>query len=719
MSYPVRGNTRYTGNYVTARMTSILSNSTLKQAPKAVSRNQRPKTSGIWQFAADLDSSGNASTNKHGEKVYRCQICINRGRLEVAEYLVTAGNYAFRRHLRKMHKIEVNTRSETANNKHSPKGRKLTDLAGWDSRNTPESRRNEEDPDSGVILTKGQVRAQLLNWITHSQIPFSVVESDAFRQFMEICAPEAVSFIPTSHNTIRGDLERYIELRMPSILADLAGATSKIHVVFDGWTSSSNQSIFGLVYRYLDLNCQLNTLLLGLIETPESHCGEYLAGKVLEITERYQITKRLGFVVSDNASNMDSCAKDMEKQLTDAGYRWSHKYYRIRCLGHIIHLSATAFLFPTSDQDDHQLGERGQQNLTCFSKLHSIVKWVRSSPQRTARWLKLADKKLIQDNATRWHSYLDMCERALQPEIRVAILELTSSEKDLADDFLDPTDWENLEYLVGFFEPYRLWTKSTEGLMDSIDMVLPAFDTLMVHLEESATNLQDNLFMTNRIIAAWDKLKKYYTFTDDTTAYFAATVLNPTKKLVYFEYNWANTSMEVWIDLLVAKLKDIWTTNYKTWDTADGPQPTSWNQQTLSLANSAWSRFMNSQHMPNPSDDELSRYLAEPVLHLAEDVFGLRFRALDWWTSDEQQRKFPCLSRLAFDLLSIPPQSVEIERVFSSCKDTMAPKRARIKVGTLEKVQLYRSWCRNARKLEQQKLQWMAVTDDSTTIVLQ
>ena len=122
---------------------------------------------------------------------------------------------------------------------------------------------------------------------------------------------------------------------------------------------------------------------------------------------------------------------------------------------------------------------------------------------------------------------------------------------------------------------------------------------------------------------------------------------------------------------------------------------------------------MNSQHMPNPSGDELSRYLAEPVLHLADDVFGLRFRALDWWASDEQRRKFPRLSRLAFDLLSIPPQSAEIERIFSSCKDTMAPKRARTRVETLEKVQLYRSWCRNARKLEQEKLQWMVVADDS------
>ena len=171
-----------------------------------------------------------------------------------------------------------------------------------------------------------------------------------------------------------------------------------------------------------------------------------------------------------------------------------------------------------------------------------------------------------------------MCERVLQPEIRVAILELTFSEKDLADDFLDPTDWENLEYLVGFFEPYRLWTKSTEGLMDSIDMVLPALDTLMVHLEEAAASFQDNLFMADRMSAAWNKLKKYYRLTDDTAAYIAATILNPTKKLAYFEYNWANTPMEPWIDTLVAKLKDIWTTKYRIWDTADGPQPARWSQ---------------------------------------------------------------------------------------------------------------------------------------------
>ena len=64
-----------------------------------------------------------------------------------------------------MYKIEINTRSETASEARSKRGRNLTNFAGWGSQNTPESWRNKEDADSGGILTKYQVRALLLNWI--------------------------------------------------------------------------------------------------------------------------------------------------------------------------------------------------------------------------------------------------------------------------------------------------------------------------------------------------------------------------------------------------------------------------------------------------------------------------------------------------------------------------------------------------------------------------
>ena len=60
---------------------------------------------------------------------------------------------------------------------------------------------------------------------------------------------------------------------------------------------------------------KLNTVLLSLIEMPESHTGVNIAKRIFEVTERYRISDRIGAGISDNASNMDAAFDKMERQL--------------------------------------------------------------------------------------------------------------------------------------------------------------------------------------------------------------------------------------------------------------------------------------------------------------------------------------------------------------------------------------------------------------------
>ena len=45
-------------------------------------------------------------------------------------------------------------------------------------------------------------------------------------------------------------------------------------------------------------------------------------------------------------------------------------------------------------------------------------------------------------------------------------------------------------------------------------------------------------------------------------------------------------------------------------------------------------------------------------------------KPLDWWCRLEQRQRYPRLSRMAIDILSIPPESAEAERVFSGARRT-------------------------------------------------
>jgi hAT family C-terminal dimerisation region len=56
--------------------------------------------------------------------------------------------------------------------------------------------------------------------------------------------------------------------------------------------------------------------------------------------------------------------------------------------------------------------------------------------------------------------------------------------------------------------------------------------------------------------------------------------------------------------------------------------------------------------------------------------------------AQENKQKYPRIYLLAMDILPIQASSVPCERVFSSGKETMAPRRRRIKPAFMEKLQM-------------------------------
>jgi hAT family C-terminal dimerisation region len=67
-------------------------------------------------------------------------------------------------------------------------------------------------------------------------------------------------------------------------------------------------------------------------------------------------------------------------------------------------------------------------------------------------------------------------------------------------------------------------------------------------------------------------------------------------------------------------------------------------------------------------DDEYEAYLAQSNTQTTES-------ALNWWLLNAQRQKWPRLSQMAIDLLSIPAMSGEPERVFSGARRTILWER--------------------------------------------
>jgi hypothetical protein len=86
-------------------------------------------------------------------------------------------------------------------------------------------------------------------------------------------------------------------------------------------------------------------------------------------------------------------------------------------------------------------------------------------------------------------------------------------------------------------------------------------DFLLAHMESFAARQPPDSPFKAAINAAWTKLADYYSLTEDTAVYAAATVLHPGQKWLLIEMNWEKQE-----DINNAKIKvlEIWDEDYKS-----------------------------------------------------------------------------------------------------------------------------------------------------------
>jgi hypothetical protein len=298
--------------------------------------------------------------------------------------------------------------------------------------------------------------------------------------------------------------------------------------------------MLGDVARYLDKHFKPSALLLALPQMIGAHTAASLSTQLVTILDHYNLRSRFGYAVTDNASENRACLDLLAQEL---GFNAAQRH--VRCMGHIINLVAHKVLFG-SDVESFEYELTG--NVTAevaelitwrrkgpIGRLHNLIIYITHSANRREAFdrlqevafeslidgnhdaLKLRLKQLIRDNLTRWNSWYDAAERAI--ELRQYIDEFIDDE--LADyyqksaryearrissapqrqppkaplllaDKLTAADWEVLVAYVSILRPCKQATMKLQGnvsagtnVKGAIWQVLPILGDLMKGLEEA------------------------------------------------------------------------------------------------------------------------------------------------------------------------------------------------------------------------------------------
>ena len=239
----------------------------------------------------------------------------------------------------------------------------------------------------------------------------------------------------------------------------------------------------------------------------------------------------------------------------------------------------------------------------------------------------------------------------------------------------------------------RLQGNGTTGSHGVIWEALLVLDLLLSHVEASINTLSQqeseqqpgrrgrHSSHTNPLLIcfqnAWEVLTKYNDQTDKNhEIYAAAALLNPCLRKRYFERSWTGDAA-IQIEAMITKNRGIWESQYAQ-NTPTAPPVV--HQSSLSA-------FIAQMQAPDTQapEDEFSQYIDGRQTPATDWKANNLFR---WWANCE----FPTLRQWAFDTLSIPAMSAELERVFSQAKRTITDDRNRLAASTFEALQCMKHW---------------------------
>ena len=153
----------------------------------------------------------------------------------------------------------------------------------------------------------------LQNLIVKGSLPFGIVETDWFREFMNAVNPK-YSLPSRSHLTTKL-LPKLREATEDRVSAHVAKAEN-MSLTIDIWTDRRMHSFLAITgHTFIDYDCQ--SFLVAFDAFRGTHSGQNIAEAINCCLEKYNLRDKVRYIVTDNASNMRKAFSVLEELATD------------------------------------------------------------------------------------------------------------------------------------------------------------------------------------------------------------------------------------------------------------------------------------------------------------------------------------------------------------------------------------------------------------------
>jgi hypothetical protein len=192
------------------------------------------------------------------------------------------------------------------------------------------------------------------------------------------------------------------------------------------------------------------------------------------------------------------------------------------------------------------------------------------------------------------------------------------------------------------------------------------------------------------VAEATAKTLKYFKLIELTPVYYAAIILNPNYRLLWFEDKWAAYDHRKWYKRAEKGMQQFWddyleSRRPQSPSPSPSPSPEAVEYNPDEEQPSYYAKFnrlstkvLTKKRKIAVKEDDYTRY----VKYWDPSEWSEATDLISWW--QHHQIEYPLLSKMAFDILSIPGMSAEVERIFSAAGRLITDSRNGLTDDTIE-----------------------------------
>lgn len=380
---------------------------------------------------------------------------------------------------------------------------------------------------------------RLVKWMVVEDQPDRAIDSPELRDLLLFCGRELRDEDIPHRDRIGRLVMMAFKQSWNDLITELASSEGSVSLTADMWTSPAQDPFLAMTAHFTIRSrnfTELRTRLIAFRKIDGTHSGLNMARHVARVLHELKLTRKIGQITLDNASNNDTMMRYLEAELGyyDIEVELPEEKHRCRCFPHIINIavhtalkSVTNLVEPeplhsdvaiavdsSNGSDEHDPIELEPERVSAYpsdwrrvlsrdvvAKVRKLVNACRKSPQRheslrqyirkgtDARQWNIKPLQLLRDVDTRWSSVYLMIERYLYLHPAIDSWLSRADQSDLHCHRLERNEIIVLEKIKVFLGHFHSFQQSLSAeRTPTIHLVIPAFEALIADLRVAQGN---------------------------------------------------------------------------------------------------------------------------------------------------------------------------------------------------------------------------------------